>query len=255
MIEIVKMGEDAPHGADFEVDRPNGFPEYLLLLTRTPGRFLVDGVWNYYPADCAVLFKPYQKQRYVAVEETYSDCWMHFTSDRMLVDEHFPFGMPIVMNQPEIFYQLFHVICTQYYGFTHHRDTLLDNLVESLVYMIADENKIGKFPDIYYELVSLRKELYYRPAADWTISCMAEKLHISTGYLHALYQQYFHTTCMNDVITSRIKYACDLLVSSNLSVAEIAECCGYSNTEHFIRQFKERTKITPGKYRKQNKLF
>ncbi|MBQ8280456.1 MAG: helix-turn-helix transcriptional regulator [Roseburia sp.] len=254
MIEIVKMGEDAPHGADFEVDRPNGFPEYLLLLTRTPGRFLVDGAWSYYPADCAVIFKPYQEQRYVAVEETYSDCWMHFTSTRMILDEHFPFGTPIILNQPEDFYHLFHIICTQFYGFTQHRDNLLNNLVESLVYMIADEYKIGKFPDIYYQLVALRKELYYDPARKWTISSMAETLHISTGYLHALYQQYFHTTCMNDVITSRIRYACDLLVTCNLSIAEIAEQCGYSNTEHFIRQFKMSTNTTPGKYRKENRV-
>lgn len=252
MIEIIKMGEDAVHDATFEVDRPNGFPEYLLLLTNTPGRFLVDGIWNDYPANCAVIFKPYQKQRYVAIKETYADCWLHFTSVRPILDEYFPFGTPIIMNEPEKFRQLFHITCTQYYGASHHRGSILNDLVEALVYMIADENKIGKFPDIYYQLLSLRKELYYNPSEDWTIPYIAQTLNISVGYLHALYQQYFHTTCMNDVITSRIKYASDLLVSCNLSISEIAEQCGYSNTEHFIRQFKAHTNMTPGQYRKQN---
>ncbi len=253
MIEIIKMGEDAVHDASFEVDRPNGFPEYLLLLTRTSGRFLVDGTWYNYPANCAVVFKPYQKQRYVATEDTYSDCWMHFTATRPVLDDHFPFGTPIILNQPDDFYQLFHIICMQFYGASSHRDSVLTNLVESLVYMIADENKMGKFPDIYYELLSLRKEIYYNPAEKWTISDMADSLNICPGYLHLLYQQYFQTTCMNDVISSRIKYARDLLVSGNLPISEIAEICGYGNTEHFIRQFKAIMHMTPGQYRKQNR--
>lgn len=251
MIRIVKMGEDAFHGADFVVDRPNGFPEYLVILTKTSGRFLVDDIWCDYPAGSVVIFKPYQKQRYHAIEETYIDHWLHFTSSRPILDEHFPFGTPIVMNQPERFYELFHIICTQYYGASQYQDAILNNLVESFVYMIGDENKMGKFPDIYYDLVSLRKELYYNPSEKWTITSMAERLNISSGYLHALYQQYFHTTCMNDVITSRIKFARELLASTNFSIAEIAEQCGYSNTEHFIRQFKLNTGITPGLYRKE----
>lgn len=251
MIEIVKMGEDAFHDETFDVDRPNGFPEYLLLLTRTSGRFLVDGVWNDYPANCAVIFKPFQKQRYCANQDTYTDCWMHFTSDHTILDEHFPFGTPIPMQHPLEFYQLFHIICAQYYGVTTHRDTILNHLVESLAHMIADENKTAPFPEIYYQIVSLRKEIYWNPAKKWSVPYMADTLGISPGYLHAVYQEYFHTTCMNDVITSRIKSACELLASSNLPISEIAEQCGYNNTEHFIRQFKEYAHMTPGKYRKQ----
>ncbi|MBP3477275.1 MAG: helix-turn-helix transcriptional regulator [Lachnospiraceae bacterium] len=252
MIKIIKMGEDATHDAEFDVDRPNGFPEYMLLLTRTSGAFLVDDAWSDYPADCAVIFKPYQKQRYHAIEESYTDCWMHFTSDRLITDDHFPFGTPIVMRQPAEFYQLFHIICTQYYGISSHRDTILNHLVESLVHMIADENRTAGFPEIYYQLVSLRKEIHQNPAKNWTVPHMSEKLNISTGYLHAAYQQYFHTTCMNDVIAGRVELACELLASGNLPVSKIAEQCGYNNTEHFIRQFKVYTNTTPGKYRKQN---
>lgn len=252
MIEIIKMGEDAVHNSEFDVDRPNGFPEYLLLLTKTAGRFLVDDVWNDYPANCAVIFKPYQKQRYHAVSESYIDCWMHFTTDRQIPDAHFPFGTPIPMHQPEDFYNLFHIICTQYYGASYHRNTLLNHLLEALIYMISDEKRTAQYPEIYYQLISLRKEIYWNPAKNWTVPYMAKSLNISTGYLHTIYQQYFHTTCMGDVIDSRIKLACELLISSSLTISEIAEQCGYNNIEHFIRQFKVCTNTTPGKYRKQN---
>lgn len=254
MIKITKMGENEIHDSSFDVNRPNGFPEYLLLLTQTSGRFLVNGEWNDYPANCAVIFKPYQGQRYHAIEEFYTDCWMHFTSDRLIPDDHFPFGTPILMHQYAEFYQLFHIICTQYYGVASHRDTILHHLVESLVHMISDENKTAHFPEIYYQLVSLREEIYRNPSEKWTVPYMSEKLNISAGYLHAAYRQYFHTSCMNDVIASRIELACELLESCNLPIAKIAEQCGYNNTEHFIRQFKLCTNRTPGKYRKQNNI-
>lgn len=253
MISIVKMGEDAAHNASFTVNRPNGFPEYLLLLTKTPGRFLVNDEWNDFPPQCIVIFKPHQKQQYHAIEESYTDCWMHFTSGHPVLDERFPFGEPVEMRRPEELFQLFHIICTHYYGAASHREAVLNHLVETLIYLAADEARVSRFPDIYYRLVSLRKEIYRNPSEKWTVRHMAEKLSVSRGYLHAAYQQYFHTTCMNDVIASRIQLACDLLISCNLPVSEIAEQCGYNNTEHFVRQFKDCTGTTPGKYRKQSK--
>lgn len=252
MIDIVKMGEDAPHGADFVVDRPNGFPEYLLILTRTSGRFLVDGEWNDYPAHCAVLFRPYQKQAYVANGPSYVDCWLHFTSDAPILDEHFPFGTPIILQQPEEIFQLFHVLCSLYYGVSAHRDSLLHQLVESLAFMISDENKTAPLPDIYYQLVALRKEINWNPTEKWTVPYMAQRLNISPGYLHAVYQEYFHTTCMQEVIISRVKYACELLMSCNLPIAAIAEQCGYNSTEHFIRQFKSSMGLTPAQFRRKH---
>lgn len=43
-----------------------------------------------------------------------------------------------------------------------------------------------------------------------------------------------------------------------MTVANIAEAIGYDTTEHYIRQFKKHTGMTPSAYRKQeakNRLF
>ena len=79
---------------------------------------------------------------------------------------------------------------------------------------------------------------------------MANSIHISEGYLQSIYKHFFNTTCIADVINSRIQTASELLISTNKSIEEIAETCGYQNTEHFIRQFKKSIGITPAKYRK-----
>lgn len=79
---------------------------------------------------------------------------------------------------------------------------------------------------------------------------MAKSLNISCGYLHYIYKHFFNTTCIADVIESRIQSACELLSSTNKTIEEISLQCGYKNVEHFIRQFKKSQNITPAKYRK-----
>ena len=48
----------------------------------------------------------------------------------------------------------------------------------------------------------------------------------------------------------RINHAIELLASTTLSVAEIAQTCGFSDSAHLIKIFKEDTGLTPARYRK-----
>jgi AraC-like DNA-binding protein len=92
-------------------------------------------------------------------------------------------------------------------------------------------------------------EIYREPNREWTIYLMAEKLNISTGYLEEIYKNTFGVTCMTDVINSRINLAKKYLLYDNRSIAEIANLCGYHNMEHFFRQFKKKTGVTPNQFR------
>ena len=54
---------------------------------------------------------------------------------------------------------------------------------------------------------------------------------------------------MDDVIISRIRLAKEYLMHGSYTVAEVAFRCGYNNVEHFCRQFKQKTGLTPGRFR------
>jgi len=252
MIRLHKIGENSTHNKDFLIDRPNGHPVYLLLLIKTPSLFLIERQWQHIPANCAVIFRPFQTHCYQADNTEYIDCWLHFTSQHNIPGEHFPYGIPVLLHDCEDFYQLFHLIYREYYGSSRHRDQTLHNLASALVTKISDAHNTKEYPAIYYDILHLREEIYRSPSKEWTVPIMAETLNISTGYLQNIYPKYFGTTCLDEVIRSRIQYACELLSSTNIPVVEISEECGYHNVEHFIRQFKSRMYITPGKYRKTN---
>lgn len=249
MIKITRIGENATHDSSFEVNRPMGHPVYLLLLVKSSAGFLINHTWQETPPDVAVIFKPGQMHRYRACNASYRNDWIHFTSSSPVPGEHFPFGMPIALHNPKDYYDLFHLIYNEFYRASPHRGLILNNLTAALLDKISDESKTKEYPDIYYSLSDLREQIYKFPANDWNTAKMSAQLNISTGYLHSLYRHYFNTTCMGDVIQSRVQYSCELLASNNKPLEEIAQLCGYHSTEHFIRQFKSVTGITPGRYR------
>ena len=47
------------------------------------------------------------------------------------------------------------------------------------------------------------------------------------------------------VRTVRIERSQDFLANTTMTVANIAEAIGYDTTEHYIRQFKKHTGMTP----------
>ncbi len=250
MIQINNIGENTTHDSSFHVNRPNGHPVYLLLIIKTPAKFLIDDTWRIMPANTAVIFKPGQAHRYCVVNDCYINNWAHITSYQPLLGDHFPFGIPITLHSPNHYSDLFHMIYTEYYGASPHRNSNIHNLVTVLLNKISDESNISEYPDLYYALANLREQIYSYPDRDWCIPGMAKQLNISTGYLHSTYQHYFGTTCIKDVIQSRVQLATQLLSSSNKPLDEIAELCGYHHTEHFIRQFKSLIGVTPRKYKR-----
>ena len=55
------------------------------------------------------------------------------------------------------------------------------------------------------------------------------------------------------MIKIRHKYAKQLLLESDMSIAEIAKSCGYSSVSFFVSDFKKHQGTTPGQLRTQNK--
>lgn len=82
-----------------------------------------------------------------------------------------------------------------------------------------------------------------------SLALLAEKLSVSVNYLGALFKKHLGAS-FNDYLNNvRLKYACNLLISSDLSVKEVAYASGYASTEYFTYIFKKKTGVTPRDYR------
>ena len=84
---------------------------------------------------------------------------------------------------------------------------------------------------------------------DISSSVIAEKLHVSDGYLRALFKKECSCTIKDYIQQYRIERAKELLLKDEKKIYEIAEQCGFASSQHFSRVFHQLTGMTPGEYK------
>lgn len=84
---------------------------------------------------------------------------------------------------------------------------------------------------------------------DLSLIQIAEKLEIHEKYVSRVFKTEFGENLSSYVEFRRIEKACELLQSTNMLIAEIAEAVGYSSDLSFRRAFKKLKDISPATYR------
>ena len=82
-----------------------------------------------------------------------------------------------------------------------------------------------------------------------TLGAVAERLNISEYYLAHVFKQEFGIPPMQYVMKRRIGEAQELLMNTEMPIAEVADQLGYSSVCHFNAMFKKNVGMPPGKFR------
>ncbi len=249
MTKIELMGCGFVEPDNFILDVPNS-TFYLILLTHSPSVFWVDGEMKAYPENRAVFFRPGYKVLYGACGGPFINDWISFsTTDNFITTAPLPQGVPFELKHLDYCSKLIQLIFTENcMDGGSYKDLSITNLIATLVNKFLESVNGGVKSIHYLKLMELRKEIINNAKEDWTVKRMADTLHISPGYLQALYKSAFGVSCMEDVINSRVKLAEGYLAGKGYLISEIAAKCGYKSTEHFYRQFKKVTGCTPNDY-------
>ena len=243
------IGYDAVHPADFVYAMPPGHEHYLLILTHTRARFWQGETSQVIPANHAALFGPDSPIHYGACDGSYGNDWIIFDSDETYVTQFPQMGTPFPVLDPEYCHSLFKLLTWEHMQDSY--ETVEAQLMAVLMTKLRADLVRPEGEDYRGELLALRRRIVNQPAQSWNVPAMAAQLHISAGYLQLLYKRQFGVSCMDDVIASRVRLAKDYLAHTRLRVQEIAAICGYNNAEHFSRQFRKLTGVTPGEFRKR----
>lgn len=81
------------------------------------------------------------------------------------------------------------------------------------------------------------------------LQSLARRVGLSVSRFERLVRQIFHLTPRQLLIKTRIEAASRLLANERLTIAEVAQACGYSNHSAFTRQFRATVGLTPGAFR------
>lgn len=102
---------------------------------------------------------------------------------------------------------------------------------------------VQKIKDAIKDMISQEEPLLVKSSI-----YLSEKLNYSYGYIANLFSDITYTSVENYIIMQKIELAKQLMLTSKLSLTEIAYRLNYSSVAHLSTQFKNTTGITPSAF-------
>lgn len=161
-------------------------------------------------------------------------------------------------EKSEEYKKIFTDMCKYYDNSLDGDSIILHSLILKLVYTIhSDCQKIikrSKTKSNNYELIDKAMKFIDKNfISPLTLEDIAKHVSLSPIYFHNSFKAATGKTPHEYLNEKRIKKAANLLVSTDLSLAQIAYECGFSSQSYFSYSFKKYMKLTPREY--MHKMF
>lgn len=96
-----------------------------------------------------------------------------------------------------------------------------------------------------------RRYLLTHYAETLSLNSISKELHCNPKYLGQLYHRIYGETLITTLNRLRIKRACVMLITENMSIKETAQNCGFNDMAYFRRQFFKFNNMTPKEFIRQ----
>lgn len=252
------IGYDFCHDKNFNIVRPQGLDEYLLLIIRSKAYFGPENDRLKIGPNSLIVFHKNTPQYFGADRDLYVNDWISFdlnTEEEKFFKQTVVFDKIVQSEAIDVLSQIVMLMQKEWYSSSTYKEEILN------LYFKIIQEKLGEIfsssgqNKIYYKnLLSIRMTIYNKPWIKYSVKDLASELNISESYFHHLYKKYFEISPIADAINSRVEYSKQLLSSSNYSVREISEMLNYKNDTQFMKQFKLITNMTPSEYRKNPRV-
>lgn len=122
---------------------------------------------------------------------------------------------------------------------------LLSTIIEAYLESLSEKN--GSYPLWLKQLISYLNEVSY---LNTPINEYLEKFNYNKSYMRRVFKQYTGMTASAYYLNVKLKHANMLLRTTDSTINNVAEKCGFNSNTYFFREFKKKYGFTPAKYRK-----
>lgn len=130
--------------------------------------------------------------------------------------------------------------------------TLIQLYTELYLIRRNENNQAFHIPTYLVDMKKAFDTAYNEP---FSLDDAALKYRVSKYRLCREFSAYFQDTPLQYLNHVRIRHAKELLLNTDEKICDIGIQVGIENTNHFIRLFKEKTGVTPLKYRKETPII
>lgn len=170
-----------------------------------------------------------------------------------------PHASPVLHTgaQHAAFAALFHLIAQHSFPTAPHSSALCQAALDTLLYLLLDfpyeqlsaaqENQTPRLAQIHV----MRAFIDAHYAEKITLEQIAAQCHISPYHASHIFKELTGYSPMQYIMRRRIGQAQTLLLTTDISVTDIAGCTGFDNSNYFSTVFAKYTGYTPREYRRE----
>jgi AraC-like DNA-binding protein len=149
--------------------------------------------------------------------------------------------------------ELFGDLCAHYDSATSENEMLLQSLILRLIYLLNRYSVLSKTaytPKTNNRALIERTLSYIKDnlTSDLSLKKLADEANFSSIYFHKVFKNSTGKTLHQYVEDQKIKKSIDLLISTDMTLTQIAYECGFSSQSYFSYAFKKKTGQTPREY-------
>lgn len=122
----------------------------------------------------------------------------------------------------------------------------INQLIYDFTFLIENHKYKFNSPLVEQAIIYIKNNLY----SSLYVSDIAKNCHTSIEYLSSTFRKYTGHTVKTFIQNEKLDEAKFLLISTDLSIHEVALDLGYSSQSHFSKIFKEAFNISPSSFRK-----
>jgi YesN/AraC family two-component response regulator len=125
-------------------------------------------------------------------------------------------------------------------------DALPHTMIRKYCLLVKNYSRIGNSSVVQLSLDYI--DANYQDSL--TLDLLAKLCNVTGSYLSTVFKKETGVTVTDYIHKTRVRQSLILLNTTSLSIQEIAQRCGYSDVNYFIRTFKKYQQLTPKAYRK-----
>ncbi len=242
--------------------------EFYYLLSGTRKIFINDTIYSVKKGDLIVIPKGELHRTTYIGGETHERIVMDFNDDFIepliskigydSFDKCFDNRqLSIPPNRREYVEELFGKIIREHNGVDSYSSTILSLYVYELIMFVLRCHENSDHPcavaEIGDDIISdAARYISSNFTHDLSLTQLADKYSMSPSYFSRKFKLCTGFGYKEYLITIRIIEACKLLLNTDLTITEIAEKCGFDDSNYFGDSFKKAKGISPREYRKAN---
>jgi AraC family transcriptional regulator of arabinose operon len=256
MFSISNGGCNMRHSSSFFMSCPSGLTDYLLIIVKSHAHFTINNTDFSVKPDSVIIIDRNTPYHYHNPQGEYANDWLHFecTDDASFRNSGIVFNKFFPVGNPTKFTLYIQQVLWEH-SYTHGKygdinvNLLVNVLINNLILAYQSKDSVTSYSPYYSKLQDLRLTIQAAPCEKYSAKELSAHLGISESYFQHLYTKLFGTSFQSDLIKIRVEHAKCIISTTNFTIEEISEICGYSSEVHFYRQFKKIMGITPTEYR------